>query len=75
MFALRRLTSIAPRVAINARPTTVVPTARKAFATTSIARFLNTNAMEQKRATVQCNLKHEKKQHFVFLKSFFFFFS
>lgn len=55
MFAARRIVSIAPRVAFAARPT-VVPTACKAFATTSIARFLNTNVMEQKRATVQRNL-------------------
>lgn len=59
MFAARRIaTSILPRVALTAsiRPT-VAPssaaTARKAFANTSIARFLNTNAIEQKRATVQ----------------------
>lgn len=53
MFSARRIaTSVIPRVALNAsiRP---APVARKAFATTSIARFLNTNATEQKRATVQ----------------------
>ena len=55
MFAARRIaTSIAPRVAFNTTVrATVAPMARKAAVTTSIARFLNTNAMEQKRATVQ----------------------
>jgi hypothetical protein len=62
MFAARRIaTSVIPRVALSAsvRPSVAVPaTARKAFATTSIARFLNTNASEQKRATVQRKQAH-----------------
>lgn len=56
MFAARRIaTSIIPRVALNAsvRSNVAAPMARKAVVNTSIARFLNTNAIEQKRATVQ----------------------
>lgn len=55
MFAARRIAvSAIPRVALNAS-VRLTPTARKAFATTSIARFLNANIIEQKRATVQRN--------------------
>lgn len=56
MFAARRLAaSFVPRVALNAsvRANVAAPMARKAVVNTSIARFLNTNALEQKRATVQ----------------------
>ncbi|GAN01950.1 thioredoxin-dependent peroxide reductase, mitochondrial-like isoform 1 [Mucor ambiguus] len=58
MFAARRIaTSIAPRITLNTavaaavRPSVMRPAVRAS--TTSIARFLNTNAVEQKRATVQ----------------------
>ena len=67
MFAARRIvTSIAPRVALSAsvRTSVVAPTLRKSVAsTTSIARFLNTNAIEQKRATVQRNEKAYNRVH------------
>ncbi|CEP18582.1 hypothetical protein [Parasitella parasitica] len=57
MIAARRIAaSMAPRIAFSAsvRPSVIAPpTVRKAVASTSIARFLNTNAIEQKRATVQ----------------------
>jgi hypothetical protein len=63
MFAARRIaTSLVPRVALTVRPSVAVPTARKAFATTSVARFLSTNALEQKRATVQRKDHYKKKR-------------
>lgn len=54
MFAARRIaTSLVPRVVLTVRPSAVAPIGRKAFASASVTRFLNTNALEQKRATVQ----------------------
>lgn len=69
MFAARRIaTSIAPRIALSTsvRPSIIAPTLRKSVAsTTSIARFLNTNAIEQKRATVQRNEKAYNRLHLI----------
>lgn len=61
MFAARRIaTSVAPRIAFKnvtaaaaIHPSVMAPAVRSS--TASIARFLNTNAIEQKRATVQRN--------------------
>ena len=48
-----------------ARPASISPIARKAFASTG-SRFLSTNAFEQKRATVQRNIQ-SLTLHFFFL--------
>lgn len=73
MFAARRIaTSLVPRVALTVRPSAVAPTARKAFATTSVARFLNTNALEQKRATVQRKTNHKKTNACFNFKHYYF---
>lgn len=63
MFAARRIAaSIAPRMALNTaaavRPSVMRPAVRAPA--TSIARFLNTNAVEQKRATVQRKISQER---------------